>query len=531
MRSKISERTKELGVKEGFGLNERTIVSIDLGVTMVEEEAVGGGEREEPGSPPKKRARFEGDGDDVNPSEMISVVISDGMRASRGQRAGVDCPYMDTVNRSMLDFDFEKVCSVSLENLNVYACLVCGKYLQGRGRNSHVYFHSLDQSHHVFINLDTEKVYCVPDGYEIVDSTLDDIKHAINPQLSPDQVASLNDNPIRFRVLNGTMHYQGLMGMNNLHATDYANAVLQSLFVVTPFRNFCLLYTRGPKAKSALMKRLGELVRKVYNSRAFRSHVSPHEFMQEVVNRSNKQFKILEQGDPVEFLAFVLNTLHGDLGENGDSEISRIFRGMIQMITEKDQVEKGSGDQGARKSIKRKRRLVPYFFLSLDLPSRPLFKDSMDRKLIPQVPLHTLLSKFDGVQEHHMVKTGERRVYRIEKLPQYLILHIKRFTRNNFFEEKNPTIVQFPATNLELKDFVPHSVASQQITKYDLVAAVTHEGEPKAGSYQVNIKHPPTSKWFQVQDLNVKETLPQLVTLTEAHILIYEAQQPRKPEN
>ncbi|KAJ8903072.1 hypothetical protein NDN08_006387 [Rhodosorus marinus] len=523
---------------------------------MVEEEAVGGGEQEETRSPPKKRARFEGDGEDENPSEMISVVISDGMRASRGQRAGVDCPYMDTVNRSMLDFDFEKVCSVSLENLNVYACLVCGKYLQGRGRNSHVYFHSLDQSHHVFINLDTEKVYCVPDGYEIVDSTLDDIKHAINPQLSPDQVASLNDNPTRFRVLNGTMHYQGLVGMNNLHATDYANAVLQSLFVITPFRNFCLLYTRGPQAKSALMKRLGELVRKVYNSRAFRSHVSPHEFMQEVVNRSNKQFKILEQGDPVEFIAFVLNTLHGDLGEKGDSEISRIFRGMIQMITEKDQVEKGSGDQGARKSIKRKRKLVPYFFLSLDLPSRPLFKDSMDRKLIPQVPLHTLLSKFDGVQEHHMVKTGERRVYRIEKLPQYLILHIKRFTRNNFFEEKNPTIVQFPATNLELKDFVPHSVASQQITKYDLVAAVTHEGEPKAGSYQVNIKHPPTGKWFQIQvstrrskrqppnarddlmlnkvtpflraiqDLNVKETLPQLVTLTEAHILFYEAQQP-----
>lgn len=32
----------------------------------------------------------------------------------------------------MLDFDFEKVCSVSLSNLNVYACLVCGKYYQGR---------------------------------------------------------------------------------------------------------------------------------------------------------------------------------------------------------------------------------------------------------------------------------------------------------------------------------------------------------------------------------------------------------------
>ena len=29
-----------------------------------------------------------------------------------------------------LDFDFEKCCSVSLSPVNVYACLVCGKYFQ-----------------------------------------------------------------------------------------------------------------------------------------------------------------------------------------------------------------------------------------------------------------------------------------------------------------------------------------------------------------------------------------------------------------
>ena len=39
--------------------------------------------------------------------------------------------YLDTIDRHMLDFDFEKVCSVSLSHLNVYACLVCGKYYQG----------------------------------------------------------------------------------------------------------------------------------------------------------------------------------------------------------------------------------------------------------------------------------------------------------------------------------------------------------------------------------------------------------------
>jgi len=41
---------------------------------------------------------------------------------------------LDTIDRSILDFDFEKLCSVSLSNNNVYACLVCGKYFQGKER-------------------------------------------------------------------------------------------------------------------------------------------------------------------------------------------------------------------------------------------------------------------------------------------------------------------------------------------------------------------------------------------------------------
>ena len=41
------------------------------------------------------------------------------------------CPYLDTINRNLLDFDFEKLCSISLSHINVYACLVCGKYFQG----------------------------------------------------------------------------------------------------------------------------------------------------------------------------------------------------------------------------------------------------------------------------------------------------------------------------------------------------------------------------------------------------------------
>lgn len=49
------------------------------------------------------------------------------------------CPYLDTINRQVLDFDFEKLCSVSLSRINVYACLVCGKYFQGAYRHDFVF--------------------------------------------------------------------------------------------------------------------------------------------------------------------------------------------------------------------------------------------------------------------------------------------------------------------------------------------------------------------------------------------------------
>lgn len=108
---------------------------------------------------------------DNSPSETTELeTINDLPDLSR------DCPYLDTVDRNVLDFDFEKVCSVSLTKNNTYACLVCGKYYQGRSKKTPAFTHSVEENHHVFINLTTRKVFCLPDDYEVIDPTLSDIK-------------------------------------------------------------------------------------------------------------------------------------------------------------------------------------------------------------------------------------------------------------------------------------------------------------------------------------------------------------------
>jgi Zn-finger in ubiquitin-hydrolases and other protein len=80
--------------------------------------------------------------------------------------------YLDTVNRTALDFDFEKVCSISLSNLNVYGCLVCGKYFQGRSKKSPAYAHSISEDHHVFINLESTQVSVLSHSLPIIDELL-----------------------------------------------------------------------------------------------------------------------------------------------------------------------------------------------------------------------------------------------------------------------------------------------------------------------------------------------------------------------
>lgn len=104
----------------------------------------------------------------VTVSVLFNKIILSKSKIVSATRLPRLCPYLDTINRQYLDFDFEKLCSVSLTRINVYACLVCGKYFQGRGTNTHAYTHSVAEGHHVFLNLQTLKFYCLPDNYEII---------------------------------------------------------------------------------------------------------------------------------------------------------------------------------------------------------------------------------------------------------------------------------------------------------------------------------------------------------------------------
>jgi U4/U6.U5 tri-snRNP-associated protein 2 len=195
--------------------------------------------------------------------------------------------YLSTINRNLLDFDFEKLCSVSLQNINVYCCLICGKYFQGRGKNSHCYFHSMDSNHHVFINLNSLQVWILPDLHLVTDSSLNDITFAINPVYDQCLVSKLGS--FKSTDLNGKEYVAGYVGLNNIKNNDFINVIVHSISQVTLLRDYFLFaketkpLTKSLKKSSELVLRFGTLIRKIWNQKSFKSHVSPHEFIQVLV--------------------------------------------------------------------------------------------------------------------------------------------------------------------------------------------------------------------------------------------------------
>jgi len=279
-----------------------------------------------------------------------------------------------------------------------------------------------------------------------------------------------------------------------------------------------LLAYEPPKErkKDPVLSSLAELIRKMYNPRNFKGLVSPHEFYQAIGRASGKKFYNTQQ-DPVALYSWLMNYLHKKLrNRDGSSMLFDIFQGEVQ-------VKLCPATDEARIIESKEKTLL----LTLELPDEPLFKDNLD--FIPQVPLFNLLEKFNGEKPFETIAKGgesrEIRRYSLRRIPPYVVIVIKRFRNNNFFIEKNPTIVTFPLKGLDLRDYIhPDCQPANPETKYDLVANVCHDGKPEKGSYKVQSFHHPTSQWFEIQDLRVTPVLPQMVALTESYIQVYQRQ-------
>ena len=446
--------------------------------------------------------------------------------------------YLDSVRREVHDYDFEKLCSVTLSSQNVYACLVCGKYFSGRGAKTPAYFHALEVDHHVYINMATQKVYVLPEGYEVKSSSLDDIKFNVDPRFTPREVQALDRERKPSWDLQGRKYIPGFVGLNNIKANDYFNVIVQALAHVPPLRNHFMLEDLSTRPQ--LAQRFSILVRKIWNYRAFKSHVSPHELLQEISQRSHKKFSLTEQADPVEFLSWFMNNLHLSLGgsksKTRSSLLHKIFQGSLRVESQTITARADATDRLRFEDAAIQSQVSPFIILTLDLPPAPLFQDHVEKNIIPQVPLTTVLEKYNGITAQEKMNTRMR--YRLlHPLPPYLIMHVKRFQSNKFLQsQRNPTILTFNPRALDLSPYTEpnprlHPVGEPVV--YDLVANVTYEGvkvrddsvegEAERKIWKVQVKEGGDgAKWWEMQDLYVDEVNADLLSTKESYVMIWE---------
>lgn len=296
-----------------------------------------------------------------------------------------------------------------------------------------------------------------------------------------------------------------------MKSNDYANALIQFFVHVSPLRDYFLMNDFDDSADHFLYS-FAELVRKMWNPRLFKAQVSPHEFLQAVSLASNKKFSLASQIDPMEFLPWFLNKLSENLSKRKCNIISK-FQGKLKIITTKSTKAKQSDFallNGNADDVKE----APFYFLTLDLPSNPLFLSDKGESLIPQIAIEELLAKYNG---NKVTFQGEfSKKYSIVTLPDYLLIHVKRFVKNVWTTEKNSTIVNFPLKHLEIvsEDNARHS--------YDLIGSICHEGQIGAGNYKCHILSKSNNQWYEIQDLSVVPVLPPSVLVSESYIQLWE---------
>ncbi len=405
------------------------------------------------------------------------------MMMQQQQQKAYNYYLLSFVNRHLLDFDFEKRCSVSLVKDNCYCCLTCGQFFAGRGSKTPAYTHALErENHRVFMHLENGRAYSLPENVEILDKSLDDIRKVLFPKFTSEEIARLEKEATWSKALDGTEYLVGVVGLNRVENARGVNCVIQSLARVDKLRKYFLTTT------TTTNDTLQSLCQRIWNKHNFRGHTSPDSF----VRKLKKQIKLANPdkletdvdalfNDPFatlrHFLTFVVPKKHVD----------ELFRGeLLMMLNQKN------------------KKTQPFVFVPLKLPDAPLFRDVMEKNAIPQVSLAELLKPF-------ALKTA----------PEYLILaFVNRFSKNQFTKEvsKNPTIVTFPVKNLKIAS--SPSSSSEKTTStvsYDLLANVDAAGK-------ATVKHV-DGTWYETNDLFVGEVLAQQVTLGEAYVQIYERQQ------
>ncbi|GLT88415.1 hypothetical protein SLE2022_064420 [Rubroshorea leprosula] len=105
------------------------------------------------------------------------------------------------------------------------------------------------------------------------------------------------------------------------------------------------------------------------------------------------------------------------------------------------------------------------------------------------------------------------------RLPEILIIHLKRFSYSRMLKNKLETFVDFPIQDLDLSNYIAQQ-NSQPCNRYRLYAIINHYGGLGGGHYTafVNLGH---EEWYEFDDGSVRSVPEYSIKTSAAYVLFY----------
>ncbi|KAB2606395.1 ubiquitin carboxyl-terminal hydrolase 8 [Pyrus ussuriensis x Pyrus communis] len=105
------------------------------------------------------------------------------------------------------------------------------------------------------------------------------------------------------------------------------------------------------------------------------------------------------------------------------------------------------------------------------------------------------------------------------RLPEILVIHLKRFSYSRFFKNKLETYVDFPIDNLDLSTYIAHK-SGQSCNRYMLYAVSNHFGSMGGGHYTAFVHHG-GDRWYDFDDSHVNPISQDKIKSSSAYVLFY----------
>ncbi|XP_041863701.1 ubiquitin carboxyl-terminal hydrolase 2-like [Melanotaenia boesemani] len=358
-----------------------------------------------------------------------------------------------------------------------------------------------------------------------------------NPSLSRSALVST----IKGLIINPAKNKspQGLVGLKNLGNTCFMNSILQCLSNTSELRDYCLRNGHhtdlNNNIRTALMEDFAKLTQRLWTT-ASNEAISPSDFRSQI-QRVAPKFVGCNQQDAQEFLRFLLDGLHNEVNRVTIQPAVSIQdfdhllddekgRRMWNMYLEREDSKVVDLFVGQLKSSLtctvcgfRSTVFDPFWDLSIPIAK----KNSGEVTLKDCLKLFTKEDVLDGEERPTCNKCKARRKctkrFSIQKFPQILVLHLKRFSDSNVRVSKLSTHVDFPVKDLDLREF---SADSSERPVYNLYAVSNHTGNTLGGHYTAYCKNPALGEWYSFNDSRVSPIPSNQVRSSNAYVLFYE---------